>query len=47
MTKLSGRDETIAVLVKDFKGLLDLLFAVDVAELAGHEADELAGAQRE
>jgi len=40
MTELSGTDVPVPVLIKDLERLLDLLFAVRVAHLAGHHGEE-------
>lgn len=39
--ELSGRDESVSILVKDLEGLLDLLFAVGVSDLSAHHGQEL------
>lgn len=41
VAELSGRDEAVAVLVKDLECLLDLLLRVSVLHLAGHHGQEL------
>ena len=43
MTKLSGRDKTVVVAVKDLEGFSDLLLGVGVLHLAGHHGQELCG----
>merc|ERR1711879_237701 len=41
MTKLGGRDESVAITVEDLEGLDQLLLGVGVLHLARHEAQEL------
>ena len=38
--KFSGRDEAVAVLIKDLEGFLDLLLAVRVLHFARHHGQE-------
>ena len=41
MTKLSSGDETVAILVENLEGLLDLLLGIGVLHLASHQVKEL------
>lgn len=41
MAKLSGRDKTVVVAVKDLEGLSDLFLGVGILHLAGHHGQEL------
>lgn len=40
MPQLSSADESIAILVEDFKRLLDLLFAIGITHLPRHHGEE-------
>ena len=40
MSKLSGRDKTIAITIEDLEGLNELLLKLGCLNLAGHEGDE-------
>merc|ERR1712166_641077 len=41
VTQLGGRDESVAVLVEDLEGLVELLVGVGVLHLASHQVEEL------